>query len=61
MRELGGKRLSAPRGDEEFRLAVDHIYRGGEIGALSKRTFGDANPGQVLGTAVSHNGAAGLT
>jgi len=46
--------LALPRGDEEFRLAVDralsHIYRGGEIGPLFKRTFGDANPGQVLGT-----------
>jgi polar amino acid transport system substrate-binding protein/glutamate/aspartate transport system substrate-binding protein len=46
--------LALPRGDEDFRLAVDralsHIYRGGEIGTLFKRTFGDANPGQVLGT-----------
>jgi len=46
--------LALPRGDEEFRLAVDralsHIYRGGEIGPLFKRTFGDAKPGQVLGT-----------
>ena len=46
--------LALPRGDEEFRLAVDralsHIYRGGEIGPLFKRTFGEANPGQVLGT-----------
>ena len=46
--------LALPRGDEEFRLAVDralsHIYRGGEIGPLFKRTFGNANPGQVLGT-----------
>jgi ABC-type amino acid transport substrate-binding protein len=46
--------LALPRGDEDFRLAVDralsHIYRGGEIGTLFKRTFGDAKPGQVLGT-----------
>jgi polar amino acid transport system substrate-binding protein/glutamate/aspartate transport system substrate-binding protein len=46
--------LALPRGDEEFRLAVDralsHIYRSGEIGPLFKRTFGDAKPGQVLGT-----------
>jgi hypothetical protein len=46
--------LALPRGDEEFRLAVDralsHIYRGGETGTLFKRTFGDANPGEVLGT-----------
>ena len=46
--------LALPHGDEEFRLAVDralsHIYRSGEIGPLFKRTFGDAKPGQVLGT-----------
>jgi polar amino acid transport system substrate-binding protein/glutamate/aspartate transport system substrate-binding protein len=46
--------LALTRGDEEFRLAVDralsHIYRGGEIGTLFKRTFGDVEPGQVLGT-----------
>ena len=46
--------LALPRGDEDFRLAVDralsHIYLGGEIGAIFKRTFGDAQPGQVLGT-----------
>jgi ABC-type amino acid transport substrate-binding protein len=46
--------LALPRGDEGFRLAVDqalsHIYRAGEIGAIFKRTFGDAKPGQVLGT-----------
>jgi ABC-type amino acid transport substrate-binding protein len=58
--------LALPRGDEEFRLAVDralsHIYRGGEIGPLFfKRTFGEANPGQVLGTLYLINGTAGLT
>jgi polar amino acid transport system substrate-binding protein/glutamate/aspartate transport system substrate-binding protein len=46
--------LALPRGDEDFRLAVDralsHIYRSGEIGAVFKRTFGDAKPGEVLGT-----------
>ena len=46
--------LALPRGDEDFRLAVDralsHIYRSGEIGAIFKRTFGDAKPGPVLGT-----------
>jgi len=46
--------LALPRGDEEYRLAVDralsHIYRSGEIGAIFKRTFGDAKPGEVLGT-----------
>ena len=46
--------LALPRGDEDFRLAVDralsHIYLGGEIGAIFKRAFGDAQPGQVLGT-----------
>jgi polar amino acid transport system substrate-binding protein/glutamate/aspartate transport system substrate-binding protein len=46
--------LALPRGDEEFRLAVDRalspIYRSGEIETIFKRTFGDANPGQVLQT-----------
>jgi ABC-type amino acid transport substrate-binding protein len=46
--------LALPRGDEDFRLAVDralsHIYRGGGIEAVFKRSFGDAKPGQVLGT-----------
>jgi polar amino acid transport system substrate-binding protein/glutamate/aspartate transport system substrate-binding protein len=46
--------LALPRGDEDFRLAVDralsHIYRSGEIGAIFKRTFGNAKPGDVLGT-----------
>ena len=46
--------LALPRGDGEFRLAVDralsHIYRAGEIGPIFKRTFGDAKPGEVLQT-----------
>src|SRR5215469_1285466 len=46
--------LALPRGDEDFRLAVDralsHIYRSGEIAAVFKRTFGDAKPGEILGT-----------
>jgi polar amino acid transport system substrate-binding protein/glutamate/aspartate transport system substrate-binding protein len=46
--------LALPHGDEDFRLAVDralsHIYRSGEIGAVFKRTFGDAKPGEVLQT-----------
>ena len=46
--------LALPRGDEDFRLAVDtalsHIYRSGEIAAVFKRTFGDAKPGQTLQT-----------
>jgi ABC-type amino acid transport substrate-binding protein len=46
--------LALPRGDEEFRLAVDralsHIYRAGEIVPIFKRTFGDAKPGEVLQT-----------
>jgi polar amino acid transport system substrate-binding protein/glutamate/aspartate transport system substrate-binding protein len=46
--------LALPRGDEDFRLAVDralsHIYRSGEIAAVFKRTFGDAQPGQTLQT-----------
>ena len=46
--------LVLPRGDEDFRLAVDralsHIYRSGEIAAVFKRTFGDTKPGNVLQT-----------
>jgi ABC-type amino acid transport substrate-binding protein len=46
--------LALPRGDEEFRLAIDralsHLYRGGEIATIFKRTFGDAKPGQTLQT-----------
>src|SRR6516164_651680 len=46
--------LALPRGDEEFRLAVDRalsrLYRSGEISIIFKRTFGDANPGQLLQT-----------
>jgi ABC-type amino acid transport substrate-binding protein len=46
--------LALPRGDEEFRLAVDralsHIYRSGEIAAIFKRAFGDAKPAQTLQT-----------
>ena len=46
--------LALPRGDEEFRLAVDralsHIYRGGEIGPIFKHTFGGAKPGELLQT-----------
>jgi ABC-type amino acid transport substrate-binding protein len=47
--------LALPRGDEQFRLAVDralsHIYRSGAINAIFKRTFGaNAKPDQVLRT-----------
>jgi ABC-type amino acid transport substrate-binding protein len=47
--------LALPRGDEEFRLAVDralsHIYRSGAINRIFKRTFGaNAKPDQVLRT-----------
>ena len=46
--------LALPRGEEDFRLAVDRalsrIYRSGEIAAIFKRTFGDAKPGQTLQT-----------
>jgi polar amino acid transport system substrate-binding protein/glutamate/aspartate transport system substrate-binding protein len=47
--------LALPRGDEDFRLAVDralsHMYRSGEIAAVFKRTFGDTTkPGEVLQT-----------
>ena len=46
--------LALPRGEEDFRLAVDRalsrIYRSGEIATIFKRTFGDAKPGQTLQT-----------
>ena len=47
--------LALPRGDEEFRLAVDralsHIYRSGEISAVFERTFGaKTKPTQILQT-----------
>jgi ABC-type amino acid transport substrate-binding protein len=47
--------LALPRGDSDFRLAVDralsHIYRSGEIGPIFERTFGGkAKPSQVLQT-----------
>jgi ABC-type amino acid transport substrate-binding protein len=47
--------LALPRGDEDFRLAVDralsHIYRGGEIGPILERTFGgNLKPGPILQT-----------
>ena len=46
--------LALPRGEEDFRLAVDRalsrIYRNGEIAAIFQRTFGDAKPGQTLQT-----------
>jgi ABC-type amino acid transport substrate-binding protein len=45
--------LALPRGDEDFRLAVDtalsHIYRSGEIGAIFDRTFaGKVKPSRLL-------------
>ena len=47
--------LALPRGDSDFRLAVDralsHIYRSGEIAAVFQRTFGGkAEPSQILRT-----------
>jgi len=47
--------LALPRGDEDFRLAVDralsHLYKLGEINLIFKRTFGENNkPGQLLQT-----------
>jgi polar amino acid transport system substrate-binding protein/glutamate/aspartate transport system substrate-binding protein len=47
--------LALPRGDEDFRLAVDralsHIYRDGEIGAIFKETFGGkAKPSGIVET-----------
>ena len=45
--------LALPRGDSDFRLAVDralsHIYRSGEIVSIFERTFGGkAKPSQIL-------------
>jgi len=47
--------LALPRGDSDFRLAVDralsHIYRSGEIAAIFQGTFGGkAAPSQILRT-----------
>ena len=47
--------LALPRGDSDFRLAVDRalsrIYRSGEIAAIFGRTFGGkAEPSQILRT-----------
>ena len=47
--------LALPRGDSDYRLAVDralsHIYRSGEIGPIFERTFGgNAKPSQILQT-----------
>ena len=47
--------LALPRGDEDFRLAVDqalsHIYRGGEIRAIFAQTFGGkSKPSDILNT-----------
>jgi len=47
--------LALPRGDSDFRLAIDralsHIYRSGEIAAVFQRTFGGkAEPSQILRT-----------
>jgi polar amino acid transport system substrate-binding protein/glutamate/aspartate transport system substrate-binding protein len=44
--------LALPRGDEDFRLAVDtalsRIYRSGQIGQLFNHTFQGARPGAIL-------------
>src|ERR1700741_1258380 len=47
--------LALPRGDRDFRLAVDralsHIYRSGEIVSIFERTFrGKSKPSQILQT-----------
>ena len=47
--------LALPRGDSDFRLAVDralsHIYRSGEMVSIFQRTFGGkAEPSQILRT-----------
>jgi ABC-type amino acid transport substrate-binding protein len=50
--------LALPRGDEDFRLAVDralsHIYRSGEIAIVFAHTFGNAmQPSDILKTLYS--------
>jgi ABC-type amino acid transport substrate-binding protein len=44
--------LALPRGDEDFRLAVDralsHIYRSGEIASIMQRSFGSVTPSNTL-------------
>jgi ABC-type amino acid transport substrate-binding protein len=44
--------LALPRGDEDFRLAVDralsHIYRSGEIASIMQHTFGTVTPSNTL-------------
>jgi len=47
--------LALPRGDSDFRLAVDralsHIYRSGDVASIFQRTFGGkAEPSQILRT-----------
>ena len=47
--------LALPRGDSDFRLAVDralsHIYRSGEIAAIFQHSFGGkAEPSPILRT-----------
>ena len=46
--------LALPRGDEDFRLAVDralsHIYRSGEIASIMQRAFGSIPPSNTLQT-----------
>jgi ABC-type amino acid transport substrate-binding protein len=46
--------LGLPRGDEDYRLAVDralsHIYRSGEIVGIMAKTFGKAKPSRILET-----------
>ena len=46
--------LALPRGDEDFRLAVDealsHIYRSGEVGPIFQHFAGQAKPSQILQT-----------
>jgi polar amino acid transport system substrate-binding protein/glutamate/aspartate transport system substrate-binding protein len=50
--------LALPRGDEDFRLAVDralsHIYRSGEIAIVFAHTFGNQmQPSDILKTVYS--------
>jgi ABC-type amino acid transport substrate-binding protein len=44
--------LALPRGDEDFRLAVDralsHVYRSGEIVSIMQHTFGSVTPSNTL-------------
>jgi len=52
--------LALPRGDDEFRLAVDraisHIFRSGEIGPIFQQDFSGAKPSNMLKTLFQISG-----